>query len=587
MDRLRHNNRGHGAIRIGTVVRVAAAALLGSILLPTVSSADEAEVSAATRVDAVASNGPSSHPVVNATGQFVVFESAASNLVPDDTNGAVDVFIYDRVSGDTERVSVNSSGDQANGPSSKPAVSADGEIVVFESVASNLVAGDTNGASDIFVHNRQTGVTTRVSVASDGTQPASPSYDSHRPAISADGHFVAFDSSAWLVPAFTGMVGVYVHDLELGTTELVSVNNDGDPAFGTSLQPSLSADGRHVAFSSDASTLVSGDTNNATDVFVHDRTLGTTERVSVSVTGAQSTSGYSIVQSRAISDDGRYVTFESDVPDLFIPGFIDRINVHFRDRTGGTTVPVSADNLGHIGNDVSWGSATISSNGEYVAFQSWATNLVADDTNNEADVFIRNIFVNRTERVTLSNSGAQANGSSGQASLSGDGRYVAFMSLATNLVDGDTNDYADVFVRDRQTGETELISLGTSTPPATTTTTTTTSTTTTTTTMTPTTTTTVVPRRVVHGDLVSIKVDGRTVTVAGRARTVSGAPHITVSRNGKTLSSVNATRPRSDGYRGFVFTDTVTAGEYSYCAHFINEHAAGNYTKDCKNVTVK
>src|SRR5437016_8015596 len=230
-------------------------------------------------------NGASLSSALSADGRFVAFVSAATDLVAADTNGVSDVFVHDRQTGATERVSVASGGAEGNGSSGligfafPPALSADGRFIAFVSFATNLVAGDTNGATDVFVHDRQTGTTERVSVASGGTQSNAASLGS---ALSADGRFVAFQSDATnLVAGDTnGATDVFVRDRQTGMTERVSVASDGTQANNVSSYPALSADGRFVAFESDATNLVAGDTNGATDVFVHDRQTGATERVS-------------------------------------------------------------------------------------------------------------------------------------------------------------------------------------------------------------------------------------------------------------------------------------------------------------------
>src|SRR5207247_1588614 len=193
--------------------------------------------------------------------RFLAFASDATSLVPGDTNGNTDVFVHDRQTGTTERVSVDSAGHEGNGYSQQPAISADGRFVAFTSDATNLVPGDTNGVTDVFVHDRQTGTTERVSVDSAGNQGDRRSGNSlSRPAISAGGRFVAFASDATtLVPGDTnGDVDVFVHDRETGTTERVGERAVERP-FGVT-GPSLSADGRFVAFAS-RTLLFPGDTN--------------------------------------------------------------------------------------------------------------------------------------------------------------------------------------------------------------------------------------------------------------------------------------------------------------------------------------
>ncbi len=218
-----------------------------------------------------------------------------------------------RVSVDSAGGQANDFSGAAPSISVDTSISADGRFVVFQSDATNLVAGDTNGASDVFVHDRQTGTTTRVSVDSAGHEATGLYPASGDPAISADGRFVAFDSNATnLVAGDTNSAyDIFVHDRQTGTTTRVSVDSAGNQANG--YDPSLSADGRFVAFTSGASNLVAGDTNGASDVFVHDRQTGTTTRVSVDSAGWQA---YSFSHLPSISADGRFVAFASNATNL-------------------------------------------------------------------------------------------------------------------------------------------------------------------------------------------------------------------------------------------------------------------------------
>ncbi len=392
-------------------------------------------------------DGGSTIPAISADGRFVAFESVASNLVGGDTNGLDDIFVRDRQTGTTERVSVATGGGQANGHSFEPAISADGRFVAFYSEATNLVSGDTNGADDIFVHDRQTGTTERVSVATGGAEATDYSYT---PAISADGRFVAFRSDATnLVSGDTnGTADIFVHDRQTGTTERVSVATGGAEAtVYSSVDPAISADGRFVAFSSLATNLVSGDTNGTNDIFVRDRQTGTTERVSVA-TGGTEGNGYSYIP--AISADGRFVAFNSGATNLVSgdTSGLDDIFVH--DRQTGTTERVSVATGGTEGNGVSQ-IVAISADGRFVAFHSYATNLVSGDTNGYQDIFVHDRQTGTTERVSVATGGTEGNGISQIVAISADGRFVAFHSDATNLVSGDTNTDFDIFVRDRGT----------------------------------------------------------------------------------------------------------------------------------------
>jgi Tol biopolymer transport system component len=396
-------------------------------------------------------DGSSKSPSISADGRYVAFESAASDLVPGDTNGVLDIFVRDRQVGTIERVSVGSGGTQANDMSLYPSISADGRCVAFLSAASNLVPGDTNGVWDMFVHDLQTGATERVSVDSAGTPADESSFAP--PSISADGRYVAFQSAATnLVPGDTnGDDDVFVRDRQTGTTERVSVDSAGVQGNAFSGFPSISADGRCVAFASLASDLAPGDTNGHYDVFVRDRSSGTTERVSVRSNGAQGNGDSGDGIGLTISADGRYVAFASDSSNL-VPGDTNAFADTFvHDRRLGTTERVSVSSTGAQGNHSSGNSASVSADGRYVAFLSAASTLVPGDTNGAFDIFVRDRRLGTTALVSVDSSGAQGNLDSDISglSISADGRYVVFGSNATNLVTGDTNGATDVFVRDR------------------------------------------------------------------------------------------------------------------------------------------
>lgn len=264
---------------------------------------------------------------ISADGRFVVFWSAAANLVAGDTNGIEDVFVHDRDTATTTRMSVATGGAQQTGSLQNlergAAISGDGRYVVFLSLAADLVASDTNGWADVFMHDRQTGATTRVSVASDGTQGNQHSFD---PAISADGRYVTFTSSASNLVANDNnpcnppnvecsvptAIDVFVRDTQTNTTTLVSKATNGTQAnhnpSSSCRQLAISADGRFVAFCSSSTNLVAGDTNNESDIFVHDRQTAETTRVSVATNGTQSNDSS---HDPVMSADGRYVGFWS------------------------------------------------------------------------------------------------------------------------------------------------------------------------------------------------------------------------------------------------------------------------------------
>jgi len=383
---------------------------------------------------------------ISADGRYAVFPTEADNLVPGDTNNVVDVFVRDRATRTTERVSVSSTGAQGNGDSRGGPISADGRFVAFESEATNLVPGDTNNVWDVFIRDRLTGTTERVSVSSTGQQGNA---DSVGGSLSADGRFVAFYSGASnLVPGDTNWSDIFVRDRLSGTTQRVSVSNAGEQANSSSLYASISADGRCVAFVSEASNLVPGDTNGRLDIFVRDRLTGTTERVNVSSSGEQSNTT-SDDSGSSMSGDGRFVAFCSDATNLVPDDTNRQRDVFVRDRLNGTTERVSIGSAGEQANRGSIAPA-ISGDGRYVAFCSGATNLLPGDTNNAMDMFVRDRQTGTLELVSVSSAGEQANGHSYPGPITPGGRFVAFVSEATNLVPGPSGSAIAAYVRDRE-----------------------------------------------------------------------------------------------------------------------------------------
>ncbi|MEG4277599.1 calcium-binding protein, partial [Microcoleus sp. MON1_C1] len=348
--------------------------------------------------------GDSVSPSISADGRFVAFASDASNLVPGDTNNSEDIFVRDILTNTTIGVSVDSTGNPGNNFSGNPSISADGRFVAFTSVASNLVPGDTNGYIHVFVRDLSTNTTTRISVDSAGNQGNRGSLS---PSISANGRFVAFTSVATnLVPGDTNnSLDIFMRDLSTNTTTRVSVDSAGNQANNGSGDLSISADGRFVAFSSNAANLVPGDTNNNYDVFVRDLLTNTTTRVSVSSSGEQ---GFGDSSSPSISADGRFVAFSSSAANL-VPGDTNNgDDIFVRDLSTNTTTRVSVDSAGNPGNNRSFASS-ISADGRRVAFSSSAANLVPGDTNNGADIFVRDLSTNTTTRVSVDSAGNPGN----------------------------------------------------------------------------------------------------------------------------------------------------------------------------------
>ena len=245
-----------------------------------------------------------------------------------------------------------------------------------------------------------------------------------------------------------------------GTTSRVSVSSNGTQSNGGSLgRPAISSDGSFVAFINFGSNLVGGDGNEVPDVFVRDRTAGTTSRVSVSSDETEGSSSNGEIYSVAISADGRYVAFTTEHRRL-VPGDTNEaIDVFVRDRTTGTTRRVSVSSSERQGNGSAYSSVSISADGRYVAYSSQASNLVSGDTNGRADVFVRDRMLATTRRVSVSSNQRQANRPNYDPALSADGTHVAFRSDASNLVSGDTNGGEDVFVRYRPTAATRRVSV--------------------------------------------------------------------------------------------------------------------------------
>ncbi len=395
---------------------------------------------------------------ISTDGRFVVFWSSATNVVVNDVNGLPDVFVRDRLLGVTEMLSVASSGQQGDGFSFGPlALSSDGRYVAFGSTSTNLVVGDMNGWMDVFVRDRLSGTTERVSISSLGSEGDSGSYS---PTLSSDARYVAFYSHATdlVFGDLNTCDDCFVRDRLLGVTERISVATSGLEGNDSSQYPAVSGDGRFVAFMSLASNLVQGDSNGTWDVFVRDRAINTTIRVSVDSAGVQASGASTIA---GMSSDGRYIIFSSLASNL-VPGDTNAsADAFVYDRNTGITERISVSSSGAQGNAPSI-PLSLSDDGRFISFRSTATNLVPGDTNSASDVFLRDRVLGTTERLSIATDGSQSNGVSGGAGMTPDGRYVLFSSDATNLVPNDTNNVRDVFIRDRfAAGFTSLCDPGT------------------------------------------------------------------------------------------------------------------------------
>jgi hypothetical protein len=449
-------------------------------------------------------------PAISADSTVVAFESPVSSLVPGDTNGVTDVFVW--TPGGVTRVLGNGSA-QSNCSSQRPSVSFDGRYIAFDSCASNLVAGDTNGLSDVFVYDRTSQTVTRVSVSSTETQGSGPSFSS---AISPNGQYVAFLSQAADIAGGSGATHVFLRDIANGNTFLVSRADGVAGALATSdVRPSVSDNGT-VAFASASGALASGDTNAVSDVFLRLGATGgapTTVRVSLAADGSQLTSGST---RPSISADAQLVSFET--VGKAVPADVNTLSdIYVRDLPAATTVLVSRTASGSGGNGNSF-EASLSPNGGFVVFTSQAADfdnvfdaffdvfratlsravtpvavtavtrvsisqattttfvggtgvnnaglvvfgsdeptLVAGDTNGDTDVFTSDGTTITKITATAANVTPAYSGQSLRPAPSYDGTIVAFLSSATNIVPGDTNSRTDVFVRNRVTGSTERL----------------------------------------------------------------------------------------------------------------------------------
>ena len=377
---------------------------------------------------------------ISADGRYVVFESWADNLVADDSNGEVDVFRRDRQTGTTVRVSVSYAGGNALGPSENPSISANGRYVAFASGAVDIVQVDGNSLWDVFVRDMDSGTTERVSVSSSGGDGDG---DSNRPSISADGRIVCFSSvSTNLVPGYATTIGdIYVRDLDTDETSLVSLGHDGSSADANSWRPEISPDGNRVAFPSAANNLVVGDGGNV-DVFLRDLVLGQTIRMSVNLMGGDPNDRSGPV---SLSHDGRVAAFWSRATDL-VPGDTNgQDDIFVWDEDHGVLERVNVDNQGSqaLGGG-SW-HAAVSGDGRYVAFLSDADNLVSGDLNGWGDIFAYDRRTATIELLSINGSHEQADGFSRFPSVTPDGTMVVFESTAENFVNGDDNGFMDIY----------------------------------------------------------------------------------------------------------------------------------------------
>ena len=396
--------------------------------------------------DGTPGNRTSQRPAINADGTCVAFESLATNLAPGVTNGKNHVYVHDRQTGQTICVSLAPDGSQGNDDSDTAAISWNGQFVAFHSVASNLVPGGTSGVKQVFVRDCTAGTTTLVSVTPGGNEGNGVSLN---PTLSADGYYVAFNSGATdLVPGVTnGKSQVYVYDTATKEMVCASLGTDGSQGNSDSYIAYISGAADFVAFISTASNLVTGVAGGQDLIYVRDLRAGTTSCVSVAPDG---TPANGPCTASSISDDGRLVGFDSTADNLVLGGSNGNDNCFVHDRQTGTTTLVSVSSSGAQGNADS-DSPQLSADGRFVVFESDASNLVSGDSNGQTDVFLHDLQSGQTTRVSVSASGGQLNDFSwvGLSSISRDGSVIAFHTDSINVVPGiGANNPGHVYVRD-------------------------------------------------------------------------------------------------------------------------------------------
>jgi len=426
--------------RIGTWKCLGAAAL--SVAVVDAAAFGQLTVRASLDSSGNEGNGESREPSMAAGARYVAFTSEADNLVPGDGNGVADVFVRDLVTGTTEMVSVSNLGTPGNGASGWPSISRDGRYVAFQSDATNFTPNDFNGARDIFVHDRTLGLTWRVSDNSSGNQGNG---DSEHPAVSADGRFVAFESDADNLVLGDGNAvrDVFACSLGGGGMERLSVDTASVEGNGLSISAGLSSDGAVAVFESAATNLDAGDTNAVADIFVRDRVAGTTTRVNLNAGGNQCNAPS---VDPVISADASTVAFETASSNLVSGDTNGTTDVFVVDLASGVVERVSVRSNGNESADQSRWPA-LSRDGTLVSFTGFADDLTKGDGNGVPDVFVHDRASGVTWRASLASDSTEGDLASLRSSLTDDGTTIAFGSDATTLVPADRNGERDVFAR--------------------------------------------------------------------------------------------------------------------------------------------
>ncbi|MFL5130485.1 MAG: hypothetical protein ACJ8DD_10105 [Microvirga sp.] len=411
-----------------------------SVLSVSRPTSDDIQTRISTAADGTEGLGDSNEAQFSPDGRFVVFESDANNLVAGDTNNATDVFLKDLSTGAIIRLSTTAGGAQANGGNSTAHFSSDGRFVVFTSAATNLVAGDTNNFDDIFLKDLTTGAVTLLSTTANGTQTNGNSSNAQ---LSQDGHLMVFSSVATNLGSSSILFSdIFLKDLITGAVTVVTNAADGTRANGLSSHARFSPDGHSVVFESSANNLVTGDANNQIDIFLKDLDTGAVTLVTNTADGTQ---GNGRSSDARLSADGHFVTFTSVATNLVAGDTNDASDIFLKDLNTGSVTRLSTAADGTQANGRSY-DARFSADGRFVVFTSEASNLVADDTNGVSDVFLKDLTTGAITRLSTAANGAQTDFDSYTPLFSPDGRSVVFESDATNLVAGDGNNRTDLFL---------------------------------------------------------------------------------------------------------------------------------------------
>jgi Tol biopolymer transport system component len=416
-------------------------------------------------------NAPSYSPAISTDGRFIVFVSDASNLIPGDTNNAADLFVFDRIEQSLARYPHGVNGNQPDGPSAGPSISADGRYISFISRATNLVTtpksfcpdalGGFRPCADVYLLDRESGEVTLVSqkggISGSGDSGISPmgSLYTQMTAISGDGQVVAFYSKAENLGADPIYGGLFVYQESSQLLTKVDSSENGEPANGTSLWPSLSEDGRYLAFTTYATNLVTDDQNGKADIYLFDLVEKSRMRITTGLQGIGA-NGHSVMPS--LSDDGAWLVFRSSANDL-VPGDVNQLeDVFIHNLREGETSLISQSMEGKISNGSS-NLPALSAEGDKVVFASLASNLGENDFNGTWDIFLFDRFNKTNMLITKAINESSANGPSSWADISGDGYQVVFSSSATNLVEDDVNGFDDIFLYLAGTNQIKRINL--------------------------------------------------------------------------------------------------------------------------------